>query len=101
MVQVNDLVKLDKQVQAGMVLNPEYFMIGATDKEEARKILRALKECNLLRFCTYSYYGINEVDIAEFYLHASNFEGEIIRSKVGGIEVELFEQDIRECFNFP
>nr|GMD42294.1 uncharacterized protein LOC109164765 [Ipomoea batatas] len=48
MVQVNDLVKLDKQVQAGTVLNPEYFMIGATDKEEARKILRALKECNLL-----------------------------------------------------
>nr|GMD43826.1 uncharacterized protein LOC109192376 [Ipomoea batatas] len=100
MVQANDLVKLAKQVQAGMVLNPEYFMIGATDKEEARKILRALKECNLLRFCTYSYSGINEVDIAEFYLHAS-FEGEIIRSKVGGIEVELVEQDIRECFNFP
>nr|GMC48953.1 CTTNBP2 N-terminal-like protein [Ipomoea batatas] len=84
-----------------MTINIDYFMNGATDKESAKNILRALEECRLFRFLTYTYFGVNEVDVAKFYLNATNFEGEVIRSKVGGSDLEVVEQEIRECYNFP
>lgn len=88
-------------VKTGSILDVQGFLNHLNNSEEAKKVIKAFRDCGIPRFLSFGYQSVNKEEVLEFYLKARLAEGRKIISSVAGRDVEITADVIRAAYELP